>query len=450
LRWLQIVLLAALLAGPLGGFVASAKTPAATLPDNPVGQQLGWLLDALNHGGAGLTKSSLKSHFSPDFLAALPADQLLDVLNHYVEPNAPLTIARFAGPTDQDDLHAILTTATGDWSVVIGVEASGKERINALFFEPIVVSAPAKPVKNWADLIGRFKKLAPETSLTVAELTPTGCAPIASLDPDAELAVGSSFKLYVAGELARQIAAGKLRWDQLVTIRDDLRSLPNGDLRLAAAGSQYTLRYVFEQMISQSDNTATDHLIALLGRSNVERMMRTMGHAKPALNTPLLLTREWFAIKLRWSSKQIAAYLTSQPAEKRALLTQADVDANTLGQDEEWLNPYLIDSIEWFASSADLCRAMVYLHGQMGKPGLSELKDAFSIYEGISFDAKTWRYVGFKGGYETGVKSDVWLLERADGRWFVVSGIINDPKQEIDGAAMHQLLAAAVGLLAKA
>jgi beta-lactamase class A len=449
LRWLQIALLAALLAGPLGGFVASAKTPTAAIPDTPVGRQLGWLLDALNNDGEGLTKSALKSHFSPDFLAALPADQLLDVLMHYVEPNAPLNVARFAGPTDQDDLHAILTTAKGDWSVVIGVEASGRRRINALFFEPIVMPAPAKPVKNWADLIERFKKLAPKTSLTIAELTGSGCAPIATLNPDAELAVGSSFKLYVAGELARQIEAGKLRWDQLVTIRDDLRSLPNGDLRLAAAGSQYTLRYVFEQMISQSDNTATDHLIPLLGRTNVEAMMATMGHADPTLNTPLLLTREWFAIKLRWSHKQIAAYLTSQPAEKRAMLAQADADAATLGQDEEWLNPYLIDSIEWFASSADLCRSMAYLHGQMGKPDLAELKDAFSIYEGISFDASTWRYVGFKGGYETGVKSDVWLLERADGRWFVVSGIINDPKQEIDGDAMHQLLSAVVGLLAK-
>lgn len=394
--------------------------------------------------------SSLKSHFTPDFLAALPADQLLGVLMNYVEPNAPLTVSRFAGPTDQDELHAILTTAKGDWSVVIGVEASGKRRINALFFEPIAVPAPAEPVKSWADLVSRFKKLAPKTSLTVAELTPSGCLPTASLNPDQELAVGSSFKLYVAGELARQIETGKLRWDQLVTIRDDLRSLPNGDLRLAAAGSQFTVRYVFEQMISQSDNTAADHLIALLGRTNVEKMMATMGHANPALNTPLLLTREWFAIKLRWSHKQIAAYLTSQPAEKRVLLKQADADANTLGQDEEWLNPYLIDSIEWFASSADLCRAMAYLHGQMGNPDLVELKDAFSIYEGISFDAATWRYVGFKGGYETGVKSDVWLLERADGRWFVVSGIINDPTQEIDGAAMHQLLAAAVGLLAKA
>lgn len=439
-----------LLAASLGHLDAFAGAPSTPVPATAAGQQLGWLLDALNHGGEGLTKSTLTSHFSPDFLVALPVDQLLHILMDYVEPNAPLRIARFAGPTDQDDLHAILTAAKGDWSVVVGVESSGAHRVNALFFAPLLVPAPAKPVTGWSDLASRFKKIAPETSLTVAELTGGGCVPIAALNPDAELAVGSAFKLYVAGELARQIESGNVRWDQLITIRDDLRSLPNGDLRLAPDGSQYSLRYVFEQMIAQSDNTAADHLIALLGRTNIERMMSTMGHADPALDTPLLMTREWFAIKLRWSSQQIAAYLKSTPVEKRVLLKQADAVANTLGQDEEWPNPYLIDTIEWFASSADLCRAMAYLQVRMSKPGLAEVKDAFSIDEGISFDASVWRYVGFKGGYETGVKSDVWLLERADGRWFVVSGIINDPKQEIDGAAMHELLAGAVNLLAKA
>jgi beta-lactamase class A len=442
--------LVVLLSSSFGALSKTAGAAELSAPATVAGGQLAWLLGALNGDGAVLSKSTLKQHFTKDFLTALPADQLLNVLVGYVKPNAPLQIARFAGSPDRDQLHAILTTSTGDWSVTLGVETGGAGRVNALFFEPVFVPAPIKPVKAWSDLLARFKKIAPRTSLTVAEITDNHCLPIQALNPDAELAVGSTFKLYVLGEIARQIDAGKLSWDQPITIRDDLRSLPNGDLRLAPAGTRYPLWYFVEQMISQSDNTATDHLIHLLGRTNVEAMMTTMGHADPALNAPLLLTREWFAIKLRWNAKEIAGYLASTPAEKRATLrTTAEADADTLGQDEQWPNSYLIDSIEWFASSADLCRAMAYLHGQAQTPGLTEIADAFSIYSGIDFDAATWKYVGFKGGYETGVKSDIWLLERADGRWFVVSGIINDPKKEIDGATMHQLIAAAVNLLAK-
>jgi beta-lactamase class A len=447
----RLILLAVLLSGSVGALPRNAGAAELAAPATVAGGQLAWLLGALNGDGSALSKTSLKQHFTKDFLTALPADQLLNVLVGYVKPNAPLNIARFAGSPDRNELHAILTTSAGDWSVILGVETGGAGRINALFFEPVFVPAPAKPVASWSDLLARFKKIAPRTSLTVAEVTDNQCTQLQSLNPDAELAIGSSFKLYVLGEIARQIDAGKLSWDQPITIRDDLRSLPNGDLRLAPAGAQYPLWFFVEQMISQSDNTATDHLIHLLGRTTIEAMMVTMGHADPALNAPLLLTREWFAIKLRWNAKEIASYLASTPAEKRVLLrTTAETDADTLGQDEQWPNSYLIDSIEWFASSADLCRAMAYLHGQAQKPGLTEIADAFSIYSGIDFDAKTWKYIGFKGGYETGVKSDVWLLERADGRWFVVSAIINDPKKEIDGVSMHQLIAAAVSLLATA
>jgi len=451
LRLARIFFVVVVVFGSTGSPQALGKTAASSMPATTAGNQLGWLLDALNGAGPALTKTSLAAHFSPEFLTALPVDQLLNTLVGYVKPNAPLKIARFAGPAGRNQLHAVMTTATGDWSVVISVESGGEGLINSLFFEPVSVPSPIKPITSWHDVPAWFEKIAPKTSLTIAEIKDNECVPITSLHPDTELALGSTFKLYVLGEIAREVDAGALSWDQAITVRDDLRSLPNGEMRLALAGAQYPLWYFVEQMISQSDNTATDHLIDLLGRARIEAMMATMGHADPALNEPLLLTREWFAIKLRWTSGEIKSYLASSANKKRTLLeTTAEADANTLGQDEQWPDPYLIDSIEWFASSADLCRAMAYLHAQSQTPALAEVSDALSISAGLDFSAAAWKYIGFKGGYETGVKSDVWLLERSDGRWFVVSAIINDPTQEINGAAMHELIVAAVALLAKA
>jgi hypothetical protein len=40
---------------------------------------------------------------------------------------------------------------------------------------------------------------------------------------------------------------------------------------------------------------------------------------------------------------------------------------------------------------------------------------------GIPHDPKVWKSVGFKGGSEPGVMTLTLLLERTDGRWFVLS-----------------------------
>src|SRR5215216_869499 len=141
-----------------------------------------------------------------------------------------------------------------------------------------------------------------------------------------------------------------------------------------------------EHMVEESDNTATDHLIDRLGREKIERMMATMGHADPSRNTPLLMTREWFAIKLRLSDKEIAGYLASDDATQRQILAdRVDPEANTLRDGKEWVNPYLIDSIEWFASAADLCRATAALHELASHAGLEPIQDCLSLEPGIPF-----------------------------------------------------------------
>jgi hypothetical protein len=276
------------------------------------------------------------------------------------------------------------------------------------------------------------------------------CRPVHERNPDQTLAVGSAFKLYVLGELARQVEAGEASWDEPLTLRASLKSLPSGNLLYEPDGAVFSLRYYAEQMIAESDNTATDHLIDRLGRRNVEAMMAQMGHHDPSLNTPLLMTREWFAIKLRFTPAQVEAYLkASENRQRRMLERQVAPLADTLWDGEEWSGPYLIDTIEWFASAADLCRAMAALHELGNRPGLGPVHDALSLEPGILFDARTWSYVGYKGGYETGVKSETWLLQRNDGRWFALVAIINDPRREIDGHTLRQLMIPAAALLAE-
>jgi hypothetical protein len=55
--------------------------------------------------------------------------------------------------------------------------------------------------------------------------------------------------------------------------------------------------------------------------------------------------------------------------------------------------------------------------------------------------------MAFKSGSEPGVLAMVWLLERDDGRTFVVSLIANDPKQPVSQSDLNAYAAAAVRLL---
>ncbi len=440
------------LAAPLADAQTGKTALANVIPATPAGEQLTWALQQVNDGGTGLSAREVAGRFSDDFLDALPAADLIAVFTGYLAPNGPMAVARFEGGVTATRANALLTTPSGQpWHVRLGVEPVPPYRINDLFFEPAPLPpAMEKPPTSWTALDRQLKKVAPEVAFIAAEVTDGTCRPVRALNADEELAVGSNFKLYVLGELARQIEAGEASWDEPLALRANLKSLPSGNMLYLPDGSVFPLITYAERMAAESDNTATDHLIDRLGRENIEQVMATMGHADPALNTPLLMTREWFAIKLRLSDGEIDDYLAADDATQRRILAErVEPEANTLWEGEEWVNPYLIDSIEWFASAADLCRATAALHELGGRPGLAPILDCLSLEPGIAFDAATWSYVGYKGGYETGVKSNVWLLQRTDGRWFAIAAIINDPQEEIEGQKLNQLMVPATALLAK-
>ena len=93
---------------------------------------------------------------------------------------------------------------------------------------------------------------------------------VATLNADEPLAVGSTFKLLILQELQDQIAAGQHQWTDVIPLKEEWKSLPSGILHTWPTGSQLTLESLATLMISQSDNTATDHLLNIVGRKTVE------------------------------------------------------------------------------------------------------------------------------------------------------------------------------------
>jgi beta-lactamase class A len=188
-------------------------------------------------------------------------------------------------------------------------------------------------------------------------------------------------------------------------------------------------------MISVSDNTAADHLLALVGRTAAEDTVKASGHATPALLQPFLSTREAFALKLLASPDERKAYVAADLAHKRVLLgayARRDV-APAIAQAASFKEPISIDTIEWFASAEDLCKVMVDLHARAEVEATAPVASILSKNPGVPDENKQYSYIGFKGGGEPGVLNATWLLQRArDGKWLVLTAGFNDPVSAID------------------
>ena len=100
----------------------------------------------------------------------------------------------------------------------------------------------------------------------------------------ASLPAASTIKVPVMVEVFRQMEAGAFTLDRDVALTSADRDGGWGDLADAPAGSHYTVRRLLWLMITQSDNTAANMLIRLVGRVHVNETMHTLGLGNTSLS----------------------------------------------------------------------------------------------------------------------------------------------------------------------
>lgn len=406
----------------------AATTLPAGVPDSPAGRQLAWVMAAIEHPPSA---ADTTPHFVPEFFGHVPLPQVVALFAQLSPQLSPLTVDHVELEPKADSLTAVLraggATAKGQrFKFALRIESAAPYRMTGLLVRATI---DAPPAASWDEVHSGLRAVAPEVSFLAAELTAGQCSAQSAIEPKRALALGSTFKLYVLAALARQIAAGKHGWDDLVTIDDALKSLPSGELQNEPAGKTFTVRQVAAKMISISDNTAADHLIAFVGRQAVEDEVRASGHAAAARMIPFLTTRELFALKLAVTADEAHAYVAADVAHKRKLLaTFAARDvAQAAAADHGWDKPRMIDSLEYFASPDDLCKLMVRLARYAEQPATAPVKEILSINPGLPDQSGEYEYLGFKGGSEPGVVNLTWLLQRKrDHKWLFLSASFND------------------------
>lgn len=398
-------------------------------PDTAAGRQLSWLLQAVNNGVDTLGSKEIQQHFEASLLNVLTSEEILSDFAALAREQAPLTFREVSPDTSEMSLLALIDGSHSQLTIGMNIqERTGK--ISGYQFTPLA-EPEAPPPASWQRVEQALSSAAPLAQYMVARVSAGACETVHGFATSQRLALGASSSLYVLAELARQIGAGALSWDTPIVIQDALKSLPSGDLQDLASGTELSVREVATKMIAISDNTATDHLISLLGRENIEAEQAAVGHQAPELNIPFLATRELFLFRLELAAAETDSYLSRVVSARRAFLDELAGRTPRPESANNWFLPRRIEQLEWFASAEELCRLMASLDQRADQAGLAPLRDVLAQDPGLPIDAAQFPYIAFKGGAEPGVLNLTWLAERRDGERFFVTIGMNDPSAPI-------------------
>lgn len=369
------------------------------------------------------------AHFTESFRRAIPLENLKAIF------------ANLAG--EIGECRSFRTTRLNPRQFEIALQgAAGPEAVFTATLDPqsMLLSGlqlksvhdPSVRIQSWRDVEDVLSRLDTEGRVSATLMTADGALRL-SHRGDEVLAIGSTFKLYILGALEQSIARGAHRWDETMAVKEEFKSLGQGGMNDWPAGKRASLFDYAASMISISDNTATDHLLALLGRENVEAMLAPMGNAHQTAFLPFLSTLEMFKLKWAIPPAQTQAYLAQDVTTRRATLSglarvpRAQVGTNGVSSDE----PTLIDRLEWFATTTENCKAMFSLASRNSAPVRTILSKNVPILAPAGAPGNHWSYAGYKGGSEPGVLSMTFLLESKTGRRACLSMSWNNTRRNV-------------------
>lgn len=382
--------------------------------------------------------------FTRGFIAQVPKSKF-DVVN------SQLT-ATLGAPTGIEQLKPLSTYAA---ELKVGYERGVADMRIVVSETPphqvsgLLVTGTSGREATLGAVVETLNGLPGSTGFAFAKLAAGAPQLIASHNPDRPLAIGSTFKLVILAELVRATNAGERKGSDTVTL--DGSPLPGGSYTQVPKGTAVTLEELASKMISVSDNSATDILLAHLGRKKVEAMIAPIGIRQAKGMLPFLSTLELFKLKGIDGGAIGRRYAALDENGRRALLDQElagkpiEAISPTLFQGGK---PIMIDTLEWFASPMDLVRVMDWLRRNTEKD--STARKILSINSGIGAPAAAkWRFVGYKGGSEPGVMNMTLLLQATDGAWYALSGGWNNPSAEVDEGRFAGLIGRAAELAAE-
>lgn len=442
--WLRSRALLILLCGAFA-WPASAQD-AARFPElvSPAGRRLIWAIDAVRPGAI----PDPDSVFVPAFFERIPRSAILEGVREVSEESGGLTLRSVWQSAPHELTAAACAAADGAWwRIVVNVEQGAPYRLTRLSYNHAPEFGPPE-LSDWSELDSLLAPIGETVSFASYSVEPDGLRPIFLRQADRPVAIASAFKLWVLGALAELVQEGGAHWTDELAIRDEWKTLPSGRMQNLPEGETRTLAEYALQMISISDNTAADHLIHRIGRERVVDYAERHGAAL-GKNRPFLTVGELFKLKISADSTLLERYVTGTVDTRHRILADRVASLPTPNAADEPDVPTAIETVEWFAPASGLGRLIAHLATVGRGPGQEPVWDALTRNPGFHWNRNTWPVIAYKGGLEAGVVNLTWLLERGDGRRFVMVLGVNDTQAVPDRTEIVVAAAAAGRLLEK-
>ncbi len=203
----------------------------------------------------------------------------------------------------------------------------------ALAGAPVCARAEALfgPFSSLQTQLSRAANNAPGTVGIAIEDLATGA--MSGVNEGVSLPAASTIKIPVMVEVFGQMASGRIDLNTKMHLQKGDRDWGSGDLADGRQGTQRTVEQLLWLMINDSDNTATNMLIRLVGRQRVNATMRGLGLHHTQLGDYIRSAGDGIRYALRssprdmvrlldgmarnrlvdeWSSKQMLSILTGQ------------------------------------------------------------------------------------------------------------------------------------------
>ena len=373
--------------------------------------------------------------FNRNFLIEVSPEKLAAIVSQLEAQLGKLTGAKLTGATGPGPASVELQFERATVAAVIALDPAAQRLVSGFRIVSVgaVSNVAGSATKSIAD---EFASMPGSAGFAVARLDDSGPTMLDARLPDQLFAIGSAFKLWVLDAVVEDVANGRLSWAQVVPL--GARSLPSGVMQDWPAGMPITVETLATQMISISDNTATDTLIRLVGRARVEARVKASGHSQPAAMHPFLTTSDAFRLKLAPQTTR-DAYARSDGAGRSKIVNDLPVGIAAAQTDISGLaggKPVAIDSIEWFAAPFDMVRVLDALRRRSDPQVMAIL----GVAPGMAPELRrTFSSVGYKGGSEPGVLNLSWLLRRPSGTWYAVTASWNNPAAALDNSRLEWL-----------
>lgn len=365
-------------------------------------------------------------HFSSEFVASIPEAYFNDLTQELMQTTGVCAQTQvIEAKADKAKFQFIATTGR---YVNIVFSLNREKLIDGLQVKEVVL--PDVIVDSWQAAVAQLKQLPGHASMSINNFKTQQ-----SIQKNgADLApIGSGFKLYVLGALTDEIQNKNLSWDQHFPLKSHLKSLPAGEMQNWKDGTAISLKTFAEYMIKISDNTATDHLLDILGRDKIQNQLAVMDNHFIAQNRPFLSTAEMFKIKWAAPVDLIQSFIQGNELTRTEILQKniTPLPLDKVGTNGVNMNtPSFIREIEWFASADDLCQAMQSLKNKNSPEVLEILsKNVPNLNRDLS---SRWSYAGFKGGSEPGVLSMTYLLQNKNSEWGCVAVTWHNEKDKLN------------------